>query len=177
MSEVHDFVHSVKAFLAQHPFGGHNGPQCKSFAAESLVLNENSVDAAAVFHLMSTGHLANALMIDKELVGRSIVGFGPRRFAVEVVDNAIGNCDSGTAGVIEFMDMVDFIDRNAVLVEVVHYSRQILVERKENVHADAEVRAVEESGLAIVAKLLNLVETVDPVLPDTTGTPRLKQRR
>ena len=147
---------------------GEDSTEGKALAAVSVVGDGDAVGLRVVSDGMDAGHLIVADAVDKQLIGlvvlgsvdMSVVPYGgaglPRCLAVEVVDDILRQGDGGARRCVELMDMMGFGHLHVVLWELVHDFGQILIDGREDRHANGEVTGPKERLLAVLAERLHI---------------------
>ena len=135
----HESIHGEEPFFSSHPFGSDNSTESEPFAALCAVLDCNCVDRGIPFHYVGTGHLTFTFVVNNKLIGLSRRFLSPSIYAFGGIHNIARERNGRTAGVIEFMDMVDLLHRGMISGEFIHHAGQEGVESEKDVHSNAEI--------------------------------------
>ena len=166
--ELKQIARGEQSLMVFGELSGEHGTEGKALAAVSVVGDGDAVGLRVVRDGMDAGHLVVADAVDKQLVGlvvlssvdMSVVPYGgaglPRCLAVEVVDDILRQGDGGARRCVELMDMMGFGHLHVVLWELVHDFGQILIDGREDRHANGEVAGPKERLLAVLAECLHI---------------------
>ena len=132
-------------------FGGQHGAQGKAAAVLGVVGDSDAVGLGVVANAVDARYFAFADGADRQFVGSAGGGarhgavgcleraLHPARLAVEVFEDAFSQGDGGAARGVQLVDVVRFAHAHVVAGELVHNLGQVLVDGREDGHAQAEV--------------------------------------
>ena len=145
-------------------FGGQHGAQGKAAAVLGVVGDGDTVGLGVVADAVDARHFAQADGADGQFVGGAGSGarhgavgcleraLHPARLAVEVLEDAFGQGDGGAARGVQLVDVVRLAHAHVVARELVHNLGQVLVDGREDGHAQAEVARPEQRPFTLGAE-------------------------